>query len=175
MQSLFGFHETLKVVTNGVPAVGEDSTDAQRNAHKDAKKKDCKAPFYIQLQKDKGSTKVKDEGANLARQDLDDSDDLEDMVVVADDHVESKIWFLDSGCSNHTTGRKVWLVDFDESKKSKVKLADNSSLQAKSEKKIKVLQTDGGGEYTSNRSEALCSEHGVDNEVPYQEPEEQGS
>ena len=28
------------------------------------------------------------------------------------------------------TGRKEWLADFDESKKSKVKLADNSSLQA---------------------------------------------
>jgi hypothetical protein len=28
------------------------------------------------------------------------------------------------------TGQKVWLVDFDDSKKSKAKLADNSSLQA---------------------------------------------
>ena len=48
MQSLFGFHETLEVVTNGVPALGEDATDAQRTAHKHAKKKDCKAAFYIQ-------------------------------------------------------------------------------------------------------------------------------
>ena len=48
MQSLFGFHDTLEVVTNGVPAVGEDSTDALRTTHKDAKKKDCKAVFYIQ-------------------------------------------------------------------------------------------------------------------------------
>lgn len=28
------------------------------------------------------------------------------------------------------TGRKMWLKDFDESKKSKFKLADNSSLRA---------------------------------------------
>ena len=51
------------------------------------------------------------------------------MVAAADDHVKSKIWFLDSGCSNNMTGQKVWLVDFDKSKKSMVKLADNSSLQ----------------------------------------------
>ncbi|CAK8572291.1 unnamed protein product [Lathyrus sativus] len=48
MQSLFGFNETQEVVTNGVPALGEDATDAQRTAHKDAKKKDCNKVFCIQ-------------------------------------------------------------------------------------------------------------------------------
>ncbi|XP_050876675.1 uncharacterized protein LOC127080399 [Lathyrus oleraceus] len=47
-----------------------------------------------------------------------------------DDHVGSNICLLESGFSNHMTGQKVWLRDFDESKKKKVKLADNSSLQA---------------------------------------------
>lgn len=51
------------------------------------------------------------------------------MVAVTDDHINSKIWFLDTGCSNHMTGRKVWLEDFDESKKSKNKFANNNSLQ----------------------------------------------
>lgn len=51
------------------------------------------------------------------------------MVVVANDNVDSKIWFLDTSCSNHMIGRKVWLADFDESEKSKVKLANNSLLQ----------------------------------------------
>ncbi|XP_058776276.1 uncharacterized protein LOC131650590 [Vicia villosa] len=81
--------------------------------------------------KDNGLTKRKDEGANLARQDSDDSEGMVVMVAVVDNHVESKIWFLDLGCSNHMTGQKVWLTNFDKSKKSKVKLADNSSLQAK--------------------------------------------
>ncbi|XP_058783879.1 uncharacterized protein LOC131658624 [Vicia villosa] len=79
--------------------------------------------------KDNGSTKGKDEGANLARQDLDDSEGMMVMAAVEDNHVESKIWFLDSGFTNHMTGQNVWLADFDESKKSKVKLADNSLLQ----------------------------------------------
>ncbi|XP_050890818.1 uncharacterized protein LOC127096268 [Lathyrus oleraceus] len=78
--------------------------------------------------KDKGATKGKDEGTNLALQDSDDYEDMMVMLVVIDDHIDSKIWFLDSSCSNHMTGRKVWLADFDSSKKSKVKLVDNSSL-----------------------------------------------
>lgn len=81
--------------------------------------------------KDKGSTKGNDKWENLARQNSDDFDDMMVMGAVVDDCVESNIWFLDSGCSNHMTGQKVWLVDFDESKKSKVKLVDNSSLQIK--------------------------------------------
>lgn len=40
------------MVTNGVHTVSEDATDAQRTAHKDVKKKDCKAAFYIQLEVD---------------------------------------------------------------------------------------------------------------------------
>lgn len=79
--------------------------------------------------KDKGATKVKEEKENLACQ---DSDDFEDMVVMAtatDDHVDSKIWFLDLGCSNHMSGQKMWLAYFESSKKSKVKFVDNISLQ----------------------------------------------
>ncbi|XP_050885286.1 uncharacterized protein LOC127088725 [Lathyrus oleraceus] len=100
--------------------------------------------------KDKGSTKGKDKRVNLARQDSDDSDDMVVTAAVADDHVEFKIWFLDSGCSNHMTGRKLWLVDFNELKKSKVKLVDNSSLQVEGTGKI-VIQR-------SNRVKALIKD-----------------
>ena len=99
--------------------------------------------WYI---KDNGSKKRKDEGANLACKDSDDCEGgMVVMAAVADNHVEFKIWFLDSGCSNHMTGRKEWLADFDESKKSKVKLADNSSLQAEGTGNI-VFQRSNGAE-----------------------------
>ena len=48
MQSLFLFHETLEVVTNGAPELVENATDAQRVAKKGAQKKDYKVTFYIQ-------------------------------------------------------------------------------------------------------------------------------
>ena len=42
-------------------------------------------------------------------------------------------------------------------------------VENQSEKKIKVLRTDGGGEFTSKMFEDFCAEHGVDHEVtaPY--------
>ena len=42
-------------------------------------------------------------------------------------------------------------------------------VENQSEKKIKVLRTDGGGEYTSKMFEKFGAEHGVDHEVtaPY--------
>ena len=42
-------------------------------------------------------------------------------------------------------------------------------VKNQSEKKIKVLRIDGGGEYTSKMFEDFCEEHGVDHEVtaPY--------
>ncbi|XP_050902078.1 uncharacterized protein LOC127110544 [Lathyrus oleraceus] len=72
-----------------------------------------------------------------------DKNDIVVMDAVANDHVKSKIWFLDSGCSSHMTGRKAWLVDFDESKKSKVKLADNNLLQAEGTDNIVIQRSNG--------------------------------
>ncbi|KAI5411740.1 hypothetical protein KIW84_056710 [Lathyrus oleraceus] len=42
------------------------------------------------------------------------------------------------------TGQKVWLADFDESKKSKVKLNDNSLLQAEGTNDIVIQMSNGG-------------------------------
>lgn len=52
------------------------------------------------------------------------------IAAVLDEHVDSKIWFLDTGYSNYMNGRRVWLEDFEEPKKIKVRLVNNSSLKA---------------------------------------------
>ncbi|XP_050914861.1 uncharacterized protein LOC127129779 [Lathyrus oleraceus] len=93
--------------------------------------------------KDKGSTKGKREGVNISRQHSDVSNDVMVINAITDDHVESNIWFLDSGCSNHMTSQKVWLVDFEESKKSKIKLVDSSSLQAEGTGNIVIQRSNG--------------------------------
>ncbi|XP_050876957.1 uncharacterized protein LOC127080692 [Lathyrus oleraceus] len=64
--------------------------------------------------------------------------DMVVMTAIVDADVYSKILSIYSGCSNHMTGQKVWLADFDSSKKSKVKLANNSSLQAECNSDILV-------------------------------------
>ncbi|MCI94258.1 retrovirus-related pol polyprotein from transposon TNT 1-94, partial [Trifolium medium] len=48
MRSLFGAQYVMDLVTNGYEDLGENPTDAQRIAFKKAKKKYCKALFYIQ-------------------------------------------------------------------------------------------------------------------------------
>ena len=47
MQYMFGFHETLEVVTNGVPELTENTIVAQRVPNKEAKKKNCKVAYCI--------------------------------------------------------------------------------------------------------------------------------
>ena len=51
------------------------------------------------------------------------------MVTNFAEETHTKSWFLDARCSNHMTGHKEWLVNFDSSKKSKVKFADDSTLR----------------------------------------------
>ncbi|MCI55000.1 F-box protein, partial [Trifolium medium] len=48
MRSLFGAQDVIDLMTNGYEDSGANPNDAQRNTFKEAKKKDCKALFYIQ-------------------------------------------------------------------------------------------------------------------------------
>lgn len=41
----------------------------------------------------------------------------------------NKSWYLDSGGSNHMTYNREWLINLDELKKSKVRVADNNTLK----------------------------------------------
>lgn len=48
MKSLFGAQEVSEIVQNGYEYLVVNPTEAQKNAYKEAKKKDCKSLFYIQ-------------------------------------------------------------------------------------------------------------------------------
>ena len=47
MKNLFGAQDLQEIVQNGVGDLAANVTEAQRSAHKDLKKKDCKALFLI--------------------------------------------------------------------------------------------------------------------------------
>ena len=55
-------------------------------------------------------------------------------------------WYLDSGCSNHMTGHKEWLVNFDMKKRSKVKFVDNRVIEAKGTTGDVLIQRKDGGQ-----------------------------
>ncbi|XP_019451906.1 PREDICTED: uncharacterized protein LOC109354004 [Lupinus angustifolius] len=58
-----------------------------------------------------------------------------------DAHLES--WYLDSGCSNHMTSHKEWLIDFDSSRRSKVKFADDSTLKVEGAGDVVIMRNNG--------------------------------
>ena len=57
----------------------------------------------------------------------------EEMLLMT--HVElnhasrEEVWFLDSGCSNHMTGNRLWFIDIDEEFRQSVKLGNNSRIR----------------------------------------------
>jgi len=55
MKNLFGAQDLLEIVHNGVGDLAANATEVQRNAHKDLKKKDCKALFLIQRSLDEAN------------------------------------------------------------------------------------------------------------------------
>jgi len=55
MKNLFGAQDLLEIVQNCYDELGENATEVQRNAYKEFKKKDCKAPFFIQQSVDSGN------------------------------------------------------------------------------------------------------------------------
>lgn len=48
------------------------------------------------------------------------------------------IWFLDSGCSNHMSGKRDIFVDLDSSFKESVKIGNDSSLIVQGKGTIRV-------------------------------------
>lgn len=56
----------------------------------------------------------------------------EEMLLMA--HVElhhekrDKLWFLDSGCSNHMISNKIWFTKLDDEFRQYVKLGNNSKM-----------------------------------------------
>ena len=65
------------------------------------------------------------------------------MTTTASEPESSSTWYLDSGCSNHMTGNRVWLVHFDARRKNKVRFADNRTIQSEGIGVILVKKRDG--------------------------------
>jgi len=78
-----------------------------------------------------------EEQAKIAQDDSDDSLLLMVTTTITKS-CNSESWFLDTGCSNHMTGNKVWLREIDHGRNTKVKLADHRTLTAEGMGKIAI-------------------------------------
>lgn len=59
-------------------------------------------------------------------------------------HVEEDTaWYLDTGCSNHMTGNRKWLLDLETSVKGTVRFAHDSVIKAEGSGKVLITRKDG--------------------------------
>jgi hypothetical protein len=52
------------------------------------------------------------------------------MATTTDEESHSEDWYLDTGCSNHMTSHREWLINFNNSSKTKIRFADNRTIPA---------------------------------------------
>jgi hypothetical protein len=52
------------------------------------------------------------------------------MATTTDEESHSEDWYLDTGCSNHMTSHGEWLINFNNSSKTKIRFADNRTITA---------------------------------------------
>jgi len=60
------------------------------------------------------------------------------VTTTSNESCNSESWFLDTGCSNHMPGNKVWLREVDLGRNTKAKLADHRNLIAEGIGKIVI-------------------------------------
>ncbi|XP_019455152.1 PREDICTED: uncharacterized protein LOC109356282 [Lupinus angustifolius] len=65
------------------------------------------------------------------------------MVTNSAEDVHLESWYLDSRCSNHMTSHKEWFIDFDSSRKNKVKFVDDSTLKVEEAGDVVILINNG--------------------------------
>ncbi|CAJ2653926.1 unnamed protein product [Trifolium pratense] len=137
----------------------EDQSESSKNKTKNGGKKGDKSKIqcyscdkwghYASECRSKGKKKQENE-ANHARHNDSDSDGVLMMVTSNSEKDTSKLWYLDTGCSNHMTGHRDWLLEFDENFKSKVKFADDSTISVEGKGKVMVQRKNGNHTFVTD-------------------------
>ncbi|XP_019431792.1 PREDICTED: uncharacterized protein LOC109338895, partial [Lupinus angustifolius] len=85
--------------------------------------------------------------AHMVKEERIDKDDETHVLLMMTTNQEirsGETWYIDSGYSNHMTDHRNWLVNFDSSKRSKVRFVDNRVIQAEGTGDVKITKNDGG-------------------------------
>ncbi|WJX11887.1 hypothetical protein P8452_02442 [Trifolium repens] len=141
---------------NGDQDQADSSTSGKNKKNKQGKKDKSKIQCFCCKKwghfasecRNKG--KNKEEEANHARENDSDSDGVLLMVTTNNADDQSKLWYLDTGCSNHMTGHRDWLLEFDEKFKSTVKFADNRIVPVDGKGKVMVHRQNGNHTFVTD-------------------------
>ncbi|GAU49921.1 hypothetical protein TSUD_180390 [Trifolium subterraneum] len=97
---------------------------------------ECKAP------KKKKSQNTEEE-ANVAQDGSTSEDDVSFMVTITDEIAESMVWYFDTGCSNHMTGNKSILTNFNKCLKTRIKLVNGNFIAAEGMGNVVIQRSNG--------------------------------
>ncbi|WJX39045.1 hypothetical protein P8452_26635 [Trifolium repens] len=97
---------------------------------------ECKNPKKKKGQDNEEEVKVADDSSGS-------DDETSFMVTIADETADSMVWYFDSGCSNHMTGNRSILTDFDEYLNTKIRLANSDSIKAEGMGNVVIQRSNG--------------------------------
>jgi hypothetical protein len=66
------------------------------------------------------------------------------MAIIKEEDDDDQ-WYLDTGCSNHMSGKRTWFNELDESVNRSIRFADDSVVKAEGIGKIRIQSKDGKG------------------------------
>ncbi|XP_017431733.1 uncharacterized protein LOC108339095 [Vigna angularis] len=81
--------------------------------------------------------------ANLAQDEESYSEVVMLMAKTEDDSSENIVWYLDSWCSTHMTGRKDWFVRIQGATQGKIQFANDRSLNAEGSGRVVLRDAEG--------------------------------
>ncbi|GAU37412.1 hypothetical protein TSUD_361170 [Trifolium subterraneum] len=97
---------------------------------------ECKAP----KKKKRQNT---EEEANVAQDGSTSEDDVSFLVTFTDETAESMVWYFYTGCSNHMTGNKSILTDFNKCLNTRIKLANGNFIAAEGMGNVVIQRSNG--------------------------------
>lgn len=81
--------------------------------------------------------------AAMGEEENDEEDRLFMAMGVEESSKKDNVWFLDSGCSNHMTGRRSMFKNIDESQKINIRMGNGHSIKVEGKGKIGLHTNDG--------------------------------
>ncbi|GAU24928.1 hypothetical protein TSUD_311630 [Trifolium subterraneum] len=97
---------------------------------------ECKAPKKKKSQNTEAEANVAEDGSTS-------EDDVSFMVTITDETAESMVWYFDTGCSNHMTGNKSILTDFNKRLNTRIELANGNFIAAEGMGNVVIQRSNG--------------------------------
>ncbi|GAU39117.1 hypothetical protein TSUD_22950 [Trifolium subterraneum] len=114
------------------------NTEAEANVAEDGSTSEDDVSFMVTITDEEESEAHMTENDNGS-----DQSPLLMMPTTKDEFGKQQGWYLDTCCSNHMTSNKEWLVNYDSSKKSKIRFVDSRTVKSEGSGDMLIKGKDG--------------------------------